>query len=295
MLSEGIHSVVDTGNEALLLLGLKQSKQPADASHPFGHGQALYFWGLIVAIILFGAGGGMSVYEGITHISNPAEITDPTWNYVVLAFAAVAEGASWTIALRKFLHDKPKNEAFFRALAAHKDPTVFTVLAEDSAALTGLALAFLGVFFSHRLGLPILDGVASIAIGGVLIGVATFLAYQAHGLLVGEGVDDKTRAAMRALAESQPGIVKVEGPITMYLGPDEILLALVVQLRPELTVDEVVAVINHVERRIHEAYPAVKHLFVEPESWDEHTPTMDFLPETYDLAPPDSDRPRKQS
>ena len=295
MLSEGIHSVVDTANEALLLLGVRQSRRPADTSHPFGYGQVLYFWGLIVAIILFGAGGGMSVYEGITHIANPAEITDPTWNYIVLVIAAVAEGASWTIALREFLHDKPSDEGFFQALGAHKDPTVFTVLAEDSAALTGLVLAFLGVFFSHRLGLPILDGVASIAIGGVLIGVATFLAYQAHGLLVGEGVDEKTRAAMRALAESQPGIVKVEGPITMYLGPDEILLALVVQLQPELTADEVVAVINHVERRIHEAYPAVKHIFVEPEAWDEHTPKIDLLPETYNLAPPDDDRPQEQS
>ena len=290
MLSEGIHSVVDSGNEALLLLGVKESKQPADTSHPFGHGQALYFWGLIVAIILFGAGGGMSVYEGITHIASPSEISDPTWNYIVLAIAVVAEGASWTIALREFLQDKPEDEGFFQALSAHKDPTVFTVLAEDSAALTGLAFAALGVFFSHRLQMPILDGVASIAIGVVLIGVATFLAYQARGLLVGEGVDDRTRAAMLALAESQPGIVKAEGPITMYLRPNEILLALVVQLEPQLTADEVVSAINSVERAIHEAYPAVKHLFVEPESWDANTPKKDFLPETYGLNQPDDDK-----
>lgn len=144
MLSEGIHSVVDTGNEALLLLGLRRSEKPADARHPFGYGKELYFWSLVVAIVLFGVGGGMSFYEGITHLRHPTEIGDPTWSYVVLGLSFLFEGTSWVVALKRFLPGV-RDESFWRALRTSKDPSVVTVLLEDSAALSGLVVAFLGV------------------------------------------------------------------------------------------------------------------------------------------------------
>jgi cation diffusion facilitator family transporter len=173
MLSEGIHSVVDTGNGLLLLFGIRKARKPADISHPFGHGKELYFWTLIVAILIFAVGGGMSVYEGISHINHPAQLRDPLWNYLVLGSALIFEGLSWGIALKEFRKTQGRM-SMWKAVRASKDPTTFTVLFEDSAAMLGLLVAFLGVFFSHRLNNTYLDGVASIIIG-VILGVVAVL------------------------------------------------------------------------------------------------------------------------
>src|SRR4051794_25529644 len=167
MLSEGIHSVVDTGNGLLLLLGIRRSRKPPDPNHPFGHGKELYFWTLIVAILIFAVGGGMSLYEGLVHLRHPSELKDPTWNYLVLAVAAAVEGFAWSVAYRH-LRKSGGRRNLWSAIRASKDPTTFTVLFEDSAALLGLLVAFLGVYLGHRLHNPYLDGAASVVIGVIL-------------------------------------------------------------------------------------------------------------------------------
>ena len=186
MLSEGIHSAVDTCNGVLLLVGTWRSELPASDEHPFGHGKELYFWSLIVAVLIFGLGGGVSFYEGIQHIRHPEPMQDPTWNYVVLGLAMLFEGASFLVALRQF-RAQSRGAPFWRALEQSKDPTTYTVLAEDSAALLGLVVAALGIYFSHRLDMPALDGAASVVIGLLLAGVAVLLIRESRGLLIGEG------------------------------------------------------------------------------------------------------------
>src|SRR4030095_15751447 len=190
MLSEGIHSIVDTGNGLLLLVGLRKSRKPADSRHPFGHGKELYFWPLVVAIMIFALGGGMSVYEGVTHLMHPTH-ADPTWNYVVLGIAFVFESISSVFAFKAF-RGELKGQSPLAAIRASKDPTSFTVLFEDTAALLGLVVAFLGIFLGSVLHNPYFDGIASIVIGLILAVVAGFLAYETKGLLIGEGVNPET-------------------------------------------------------------------------------------------------------
>ena len=214
MLSEAIHSTVDTLN-GVLLLGLRLSERPATEEHPFGHGKELYFWSLIVAVLIFGLGGGISFYEGVVHIRHPAPIADPRWNYLVLAIAFCFEGASLLVALRQFRREN-RSGPFWRSLHLSKDPSTYTVLAEDSAALAGLVIAAAGVYFSHRFNAPVIDGAASIVIGLLLAAVAVLLVREARGLLIGEGVrqghrrcDPPVGARTRAGPRRQPAAVHV--------------------------------------------------------------------------------------
>ena len=225
MLSEGIHSAVDTFNGGLLLIGLKLSQRPATPEHPFGHGKELYFWSLIVAVLIFGLGGGVSFYEGVQHIRHPEPLRDPLWNYIVLAAAAVFEGASFTIALRQFLKEAGSTP-FWEALHRSKDPTHYTVLAEDAAALMGLLVATVGIALSHWLAMPALDGVASLVIGVLLAGVAILLIRESHGLLIGEGIRPETARAIRSLALAQPAVRDVGRVLSMYIGPDDVLVTM---------------------------------------------------------------------
>lgn len=266
MLSEAIHSVVDTGNELLLLLGIHRSKKPADELHPFGHGKELYFWSLIVAILLFGLGGGMSIYEGISHLRHPAVIKDPTWNYVVLGIAFIAEGTSWAIALNKLLKRRKAGQGIWEAVRASKNPAVFVVLAEDSAALLGIVVAFLGVLLGHTLSNPYLDGAASIIIGLILATVAAFLSYESRDLLVGESADADVLQAIRRLAEADPAVVGVSRPLTMHFGPDQVLLNLDIEFRPDLSASEITAAVDRLEAGIRKERPSIKRIFIEAES-----------------------------
>ena len=270
MLAEGIHSVADTGNECLLLLGQKQSHRPADESHPFGYGKDLYFWSLIVAIVLFGIGGGMSVYEGITHLQHPEVIEDPIWNYVVLGIAFVAEGTSWTIALKKFL-PTIEEESFWHALRTSKDPTVVTVLCEDTAALLGLTVAFLGVFLGHQFNSPYPDGIASIVIGLILAIIAGFLAYESRGLLVGETADPGVVNHIHALVGADKAVIQVARPLTMHLGPDQILLNLDVRFHRELSAGELAEAVGRLENKIRQAHPHIKHIFIEANAFKDRS------------------------
>jgi cation diffusion facilitator family transporter len=226
MISEGIHSLVDTGNGCLVLLGIHSSRQPADESNPFGYGKSLYFLTVIVAVSIFGIGGGMSLYEGISyihHITSDTEMGDPTAAYLVLAISLLVEGISFTIAMSHFL--KANGDLGIRQfIRESKDPSLFTVVFEDSAALIGLVFAFLGIFLGHLLHNPYLDGTASVAIGLLLMSVAGILASRAKGLLQGEGVNPGELGDIRRRVESDPAVERFGDILTMYMGPNELLV-----------------------------------------------------------------------
>lgn len=263
MLSEGIHSLVDTGNGGLLLLGVSKSKQPADASHPFGYGKELYFWSLIVAVLIFGVGGGISVYEGIKHLLHPAPLEDPTWGYVVLGLAVVFESIVFIIAFRAFQKLKGKDDSYWQAIKKSKDPTTFTILFEDAAALTGLVVAFAGLFMAHYFNNPYFDGAASIVIGVILASVALLLVYETKGLLIGEGADPETLENIRKLAESEIGVKKVINPLTMHFGPHTILLTVDIEFDKHLSAVEVENTVDRLEKNIRRQYPDIKHIYIE--------------------------------
>jgi len=268
MISEGIHSLVDTGNGLLLLLGLKRAQRPADESHPFGHGKSLYFWTNIVAISIFGIGGGMSVYEGITHIQHVSSETvlgDPTAAYIVLAISALIEGTSFTIAVRQFM--KAKGEAgAFQFLRHSKDPSLYTVVLEDSAALLGLIFAFLGIFLGHALNNPYLDGVASVAIGLLLMSVAWFLASRTAGLLLGEGVSPEELADIRRRVEADPAVRRAGDILTMYMGPHELLVNMGVCFVEGTTAEQMHEAIRRIEADLKNGYPQTNRVYIEAES-----------------------------
>jgi cation diffusion facilitator family transporter len=262
MLSEGIHSAVDTFNGILLLVGLKLSQRPATPEHPFGHGKELYFWSLIVAVLIFGVGGGLSFYEGVHQVRHPQPMQDPMWNYVVLGVAAVFEGSSFVIALRQFLK-QAGNTPFWEALHRSKDPTTYTVLAEDSAALIGLVVAAVGIALSQRLGKPVLDGAASIIIGLLLAGVAVALIWESRSLLIGEGIRPETARAIRSIALAQPKVRDVGRVLSMYVGPDDVLVTMDLDFDDGTAAADAGTAIAAVERQVRERYPMIKRLFIE--------------------------------
>ena len=262
MWSEGIHSSVDSGNQVLMLIGLRRSRRPADVKHPFGHGKELYFWNLLVAVLIFGAGGGISAYEGILHILHPVYIQKSLWNYLVLGFALVFEGASLAIALRAFFAKQgPRN--LLKNIIASKDPTTYTVIAEDSAALGGILIAAAGVWLSGLFRMPALDGAASVLIGLLLAGVATFLIRECRGLLVGEGVNRKTVREIANLVSKESLMNAVAWPVTMYLGPENILLNLDVEFRPAASAADVADSIEGMKASIQKRFPYIRRIYVE--------------------------------
>ena len=270
MLSEGIHSLVDSGNGILILYGVKQAEKPADKRHPFGRSKELYFWALIVAILVFSVGGGMSFYEGIEHLKQPAALSDPTWNYWVLGLSLVFEGISCFLAFKAFNADRG-DAGFWETLRRSKDPAVFAILLEDLAALLGLVIALAGVYLGHLLNNPYLDGVASVAIGILLVFVALFLIYKTKRLLVGTGVDDETLDALEALVKAQPNIDQVGPPLTSYLGPADVVLALDVEFAHHLTSKEIEQAIDDLQDVIRAKYPEMKRIFVEAKSLSSRT------------------------
>src|SRR5688572_16053697 len=265
MLPEGIHSLVDTGNGGLLLLGIRMSKKPADATHPFGYGKELYFWTLIVAMLIFGVGGGVSIYEGILHLLHPNPLEDPFWNYVVLGIAIVFEAIVFMIAFKQFQALKGE-ESTWQAIRRSKDPTTFTVLFEDAAAMLGLIAATVGIFLGHQFNNPYFDGAASIVIGLILATVAFFIGYESKGLLVGEGADAATLQSIEDLAESDSAIKNVERPLTMYFGPHTVLLTMDVQFRQGLSGTERDSAVQRLEKVIHDKHKDINHIFIEAKS-----------------------------
>jgi len=261
MLSEGIHSMVDTGNGGLLLLGIKQSQKPANADHPLGHGKELYFWTLIVAVLIFGVGGGVSAYEGILHLLHPSELKNVAWSYSVLGISLVFEGISFYVAWKQF-QGSQKGRGIWQSIRESKDPTTFTVLFEDSAAMLGLLAALAGVFLSHQLGNPSFDGIASIVIGLILATVALLLIYESKGLLVGEGMNASELAKLRALANSEPKIKRINRMVTMHFGPHTVLLAMELIFANDLPLAAVESTVDRLKKKIRESHADIKHIFI---------------------------------
>ncbi|MCP3902606.1 MAG: cation transporter [Planctomycetes bacterium] len=264
MLAEAIHSIVDTGNGALLLLGIHRSKKPADEEHPFGYGKELYFWTLVVAMIIFGAGGGISIYEGIKHLVHPRPITNPTLNYWVLGIALVLEGAAWYIALKGFLAVKGQR-SIWRAVRTSKDPTTFAVLLEDSAALLGILIAFAGIALGQVTGIAFFDPLASVIIGVLLAVIAIVLARESRDLLVGESAEPKTVRSIQSICAADADVEHADRPLTVHFGPDKILVNLDVKFRSVLTADEIEHAVDRLEQSIRDAHPDVARIYIEAE------------------------------
>ena len=269
MLSEAIHSTVDTGNQLLMLYGLRRAARPATEAHPFGYGLELYFWTFVVAILIFGLGAGVSIYEGIDKIRVPHPVENTLVNYVVLGLSFVFEGASWLVAFRAF-RAQTKTSDLLEAVQRSKDPTVFTVLLEDSAALAGLLIAGVGLACAEIFQLPVLDGVASVLIGLVLTGVALFLAAECKGLMLGEAADPIVRAGLRAIVAGSPGVHGVNEVLTMHFGPRDVLAAISLDFDDALPAEAAERTVSAVERQIKAAFPQVRRIFVEVQSREGH-------------------------
>lgn len=264
MISEGIHSLVDTGNEILLLYGIHRSKKPADAVRPFGYGKELYFWAFIVSILIFAVGGGISFYEGITHIQHPEPMKDPKWNYYVLGFAFLFDGISFITAIKEFNRQRG-SIPFWKFVNISKDPSTFVVVFEDAADVLGLIVAFLGVYLGHQLNNPYFDGAASIIIGLLLTFISIMLARESRSLLMGETADRGLLERISVIVKSDPSIRNSELPLSMYMAPEEVLLLLKVSFNAELKSNEIAVAIQRIRENIEREYPTVKQVYVEPE------------------------------
>jgi cation diffusion facilitator family transporter len=264
MLTEGVHSVVDSGNQVLLLWGQHRARKPPDEIHPFGYARELYFWSFVVAILIFAVGAVVSAYEGWLHIVEPEPALDPWINYLVLGIAFALEGTSWTLAMRAFAKSKG-DETWWQAVRRSKDPGGFIVLFEDSAALIGLVIAAIGVWASHAFGDPRLDGVASVAIGCVLALVAVLLARESKGLLIGERADPRVIARIRAEVERSPAITSVNHVRTIHTGPDSIFVAISADFDDALTMGEAETLIEEIERDLKWAEPMLSSIYIRPE------------------------------
>ena len=269
MLSEAIHSLVDTGNQGLLLYGMKRSQRPADERHPFGYGPEIYFWAFVVAVLIFGLGAGISFYEGVQKVLHPHPISSPFVNYAVLGMAILFESGAWYIAYREFNKTRGKR-GLIEAARHSKDPGLFTVLFEDTAALIGLFIALIGIFLSQALDMPWLDGAASIGIGIVLAGIAAVLAYECKGLLIGEAADPEVGQDVRSIVRQKSSIRAINELRTMHFGPDDILLALSVDFIDDIPAGRVEATIYELEKEIKAARPEVKRLFIEVQNAGHH-------------------------
>jgi cation diffusion facilitator family transporter len=271
MLTEGVHSLVDSGNQLLLLYGKRRARRAPDAVHPFGYGRELYFWAFVVAILIFGLGAGVSVYEGWKHIEAPEPLRDPLVNYIVLGVAVLLEGTSWIVAVREFGRAKGQH-GWWEAIRESKDPATFIVLFEDSAALLGLMVAGVGIWASHAWGDPRIDGGASILIGLILAGVAALLAREAKGLLIGERADPVLVEQIRAMVEAEPQVTAVNHVRTIHTAPDRVFVAISADFDNALPMGDAETLIEDVERRLRATLPQLTSIYIRPEKREDAPP-----------------------
>lgn len=263
MISEGIHSLVDTSNEVLLLFGIKKSKKPADEARPFGYGKELYFWAFIVSILIFGLGGGISFYEGITHLQHPVIVKDPFWNYIVLGIAFIFDGVSFITAFKEF-NIQRGSRPFWAAVKKSKDPSTFVVLFEDAADLLGLIVAFLGIYLGHLLNNPLYDAAASLLIGIILTAVSVLLAKESRSLLMGESAGKGTLAGITTITEADTTVRKVISTPSMYLAPEEILVLISISFYEDRTSLEITEAVKRIRTNIQQKFPSIKQIFIQP-------------------------------
>jgi len=265
MISEGIHSLVDTVNQLLLLFGLRQSRKPADALRPFGYGKELYFWSFIVSILIFGLGGGLSIYQGIIHIIHPDELRDPTWNYIVLLVSVIFEGASLYIAYKEFNLSRG-NESFWAAIIKSKNPANFLVLFEDGGAVLGLLIVAICLFIGHRFNLPVLDGLASLLVGLLLVVISIILARESRSLLMGEGIAPETQQKIIDLVQKDPAVIQARHILSTYQSPEEVVLMLIVAFEADLDTEDINKAIIRIRTNIKSLYPFVSFIIIQPEA-----------------------------
>ena len=268
MISEGVHSLVDTVNELLLLLGIYKSKKTPDIKRPFGYGKELYFWSFIVSILIFGLGGGISIYQGYLHIRHPEALGNPFWNYIVLGASVIFEGTSLIIAIKEF-NKVRGDQSWWQAIVRSKDPSNFLVLFEDSAAVAGLIVVFIFVYLSHALNKPFLDGVASVIVGLLLVAVSLLLARESYSLLMGEGIAPATKQKITALVEQDEAVLKLLNIISDYRSPDEVLLLLIVAFKADLDTGEINEAIARIREQIKECFSLVRYIIIQPELYEE--------------------------
>jgi cation diffusion facilitator family transporter len=264
MLSEGIHSLVDSLNEILLLLGLKTSMKPADETRPFGYGKELYFWSFIVSMLIFILGGGIALYEGIDRIINPQPMSNVGWSYIVLIVAFVFNVFSSIAAFKVFNKNRVEPESFWRSFIKSKDPSTFVVLFEDVSGILGIVVAFVGIFLGSYFHNLYADGIASIIIGVILIGFSLLLLRESRSLLMGETVGKRTLDEIIAIVESDKDVVKVTQNLSMYMAPEEVLLLLMTDFRNDLTTQEILVAIERVKKEVRKKYSRVKQFFIQP-------------------------------
>ena len=269
MFSEAIHSSVDTGNQALLLYGIRRSSRPADEEHPFGYSKEIYFWSFIVAILIFALGAGVSIYEGIEKVLHPEEMRNVYINYIVLGVAIVFESVALWIAVLEF-NARRGNKPIFRAIRDSKDPSLITVLLEDTAAMTGLIIALVGITLAQLLDMPVFDGVASIAIGCILAITAMLLAFETKSLLIGEAAAPHIIKGVRRIVSAQDGVLRTNEVLTMHLGPADVLVNVSVDFYDHVDSVGVERTVSDMEVRIKETHPEVSRLFIEVQSWQAH-------------------------
>lgn len=263
MLSEAIHSLVDTSNQGLLLLGMRRAARPPTPAHPFGHGMEIYFWAFVVALMIFALGGALSIYEGIRRLSEPQPITSVWVNFAVLGASMVIESLTFKVAWRELRARYPSGTAF-RALRGSKDPGIFAIFCEDAAALISLSFALVGVALAHFLEMPLFDGLASIAIGGVLVLTATFLARETLSLMTGESASAEVLADVRSVLQSDPRVMAIDDLLSMHLGPQDILLALSIDFRDDMTSAEIEDAAQELSDALQECHKSIKRVFLRP-------------------------------
>lgn len=270
MLAEGIHSIIDTGNDLLLLLGIKRSARAADKSHPFGYGKQIYFWSFVVSILIFALGGGFAIYEGIHAIQSPTVVEDPVWNYVVLSAAILFEGTSLIIAIKQ-LNKYHKSGNLISKIVKSKDPATFAIVIEDTAAVIGLFIALISVFLSVQLQNPYIDGIASLLIGLLLLTVATFLARETKGLLLGESANEDILNQIEMILKNNPKIEKYDHPKTMHFGPNRIMVVIDVDLIEKIGIVEAEEIVSQIRKEIFQKIPRINQVFIQPTNQMEKT------------------------
>lgn len=268
MISEAIHSVVDTVNELLLLFGLYRSKKEPDALHPFGYGKELYFWSFIVSILIFGLGGGISVYQGIIHIMKPEPLGHTTVSYIVLLLSLLFEGTSLVIAVKAF-NQVRGGLSWWDAIVKSKDPSNFLILFEDGAAVAGLIIVGICLYLNQRCHLPVLDGVASLLVGLILIGVSAILARESRSLLMGEGISPESRSRIISLVEQDAAVLKVMHLLSTYQSPDEIILMLIVAFKEDMNTAEINEAVDRIRDTVKAEFGLIRFVMVQPETFGE--------------------------
>jgi cation diffusion facilitator family transporter len=270
MLSEGIHSVVDSANELLLLYGLKQSQVAPDEQFPLGRGQELYFWSLMVAVLIFALGGGISIYEGFDSLDHPQVGSHALLSYIVLGTAALFEGTALIISIRAFNQSYPRKAdvTLWQAILDSKDPSLFIVIVEDAAALIGISIALAGVILTQFFQNALYDGIASIVIGLLLILVAILLISKTKGLLIGESASQSVRKSIKAIVKSDVAVSDLGPPITLHLGPREVMLAMHIEFRNDLSADDIEAAVRRIKRSIRATHAEVARIFIEAAAID---------------------------